>query len=204
MSYILATVANRTSSIDVEQILGRILRLPNTKKNESEVLNLSYVITSSNAFYATLDKVVVGLNAARFTSKDYRVDDCEDVVDERQTKQEANGQTELPLDNIQVGNNDKDTDELDGLNVELMKIQLETLENESAETGTEDSSVSSKAINDMLEHAKSQNELYRQEFQETEGNYVPVPPEVGDKIKHYKLNQLLQMKLAVWKYTIYD
>lgn len=189
-AYILATVANRTSSIDVEQILGRLLRLPNTKKNESEVLNLSYVITSSNAFYATLDKVVVGLNAAGFTSKDYRVDDCEDVVDERQTKQEANGQTELPLDNIQVGNNDKDTDELDGLNVELMKIQLETLENESAETGTEDSSVSSKAINDMLEHAKSQNELYRQEFQETEGNYVPVPPEVGDKIKHYKLNQL--------------
>lgn len=71
-----------------------------------------------------------------------------------------------------------------------MKIQLETLENESAETGTEDSSVSSKAINDMLEHAKSQNELYRQEFQETEEDYVPVPPEVGDKMKHYKLNQL--------------
>ena len=42
----------------------------------------------------------------------------------------------------------------------------------------------------MLEHAKSQNELYWQEFQETEENYVPVPPEVGDKMKHYKLNQL--------------
>lgn len=189
-AYILATVANRTSSIDVEQILGRILRLPNTKKNESEVLNLSYVITSSNAFYATLDKVVVGLNAAGFTSKDYRVDDCEDVVDERQTTQEVNSQTELLLDNIQVGNNDKDIDELDGLNVELMKMQLEKLENESAETGKEDSSVSSNAINDMLEHAKSQNELYWQEFQETEENYVPVPPEVGDKMKHYKLNQL--------------
>ena len=127
-AYILATVANRTSSIDVEQILGRILRLPNTRKNEREVLNLSYVITSSNAFYATLDKVVVGLNAAGFTSKDYRVDDCEAVVDEQQTTQEVNSQTELPLDNIQVSNDDKDTDELDRLNVELMKIQLETLE----------------------------------------------------------------------------
>ena len=189
-AYILATVANRTSSIDVEQILGRILRLPNTRKNEREVLNLSYVITSSNAFYATLDKVVAGLNAAGFTSKDYRVDDCEAVVDEQQTTQEVNSQTELPLDNIQVSNDDKDTDELDRLNVELMKIQLETLENESAETGTEDSSVSSNAINDMLEHAKSQNELYWQEFQETEEDYVPVPPEVGDKMKHYKLNQL--------------
>lgn len=88
---------------------------------------------------------------------------------------------------IQVSNDDKDTDELDRLNVELMKMQLER---ESTETGTEDSSVSSNAINDMLEHAKSQNELYWQEFQETEENYVPVPPEVGDKMKHYKLNQL--------------
>ena len=189
-AYILATVANRTSSIDVEQILGRILRLPNTKKNKGEVLNLSYVITSSNAFYATLDKVVAGLNAAGFTSKDYRVDDCEAIVDEQQTTQEANSQTELPLDNIQVSNDDKDTDELDRLNVELMKMQLEKLERESTETGTEDSSVSSNVINDMLEHAKSQNELYWQEFQETEENYVPVPPEVGDKMKHYKLNQL--------------
>ena len=81
-AYILATVANRTSSIDVEQILGRILRLPNTKKNESEVLNLSYVITSSNAFYATLDKVVVGLNAAGFTSKDYRVEEDGKLISE--------------------------------------------------------------------------------------------------------------------------
>lgn len=43
-AYILATIANRSLVIDVEQIIGRILRLPNTKK--SAVLNLSYVITS--------------------------------------------------------------------------------------------------------------------------------------------------------------
>lgn len=35
-AYILATVANRTSSIDVEQILGRILRLPNTKRMKAK------------------------------------------------------------------------------------------------------------------------------------------------------------------------
>lgn len=32
-AYVLATIANRTSSVDVEQILGRVLRLPYTKKN---------------------------------------------------------------------------------------------------------------------------------------------------------------------------
>jgi len=41
-AYVLATIANRTSTVDVEQILGRILRLPHTKKNQSNVLNISY------------------------------------------------------------------------------------------------------------------------------------------------------------------
>lgn len=72
-AYILATVANRSSIIDVEQILGRILRMPSAKANKSTVMNLSYVITSSANFFATCEKVVDGLNAAGFSSKDYRV-----------------------------------------------------------------------------------------------------------------------------------
>ena len=90
---------NRTSNIDVEQILGRILQTSNTRKNEREVLNLSYVITSSNAFYATLDKVVAGLNAAGFTSKDYRIDDYVEQDTEFSVEQAGNIQTELKLDN---------------------------------------------------------------------------------------------------------
>ena len=72
-AYILATIANRTSVVDVEQILGRVLRMPGAKANKEPVLNLSYVITSSAEFNATLDKVVAGLNAAGFSNKDYRV-----------------------------------------------------------------------------------------------------------------------------------
>ena len=45
------------------------------------------------------------------------------------------------------------------------------------------------AVTDMLDHAKTQNELYWQDFEETE-EYLPVPPEVGNKMKHYKVNQL--------------
>lgn len=71
-AYVLATVANRTSSVAVEQILGRILRLPYTKKNANDVLNLSYVITSSNDFNTTLKNVVKGLNNAGFSSRDCR------------------------------------------------------------------------------------------------------------------------------------
>ena len=76
-AYVLATVANRTSTVDVEQILGRVLRLPYTQKNSSEVLNLSYVITSSADFHQTLEKVVVGLNSAGFSRRDYRAQDVD-------------------------------------------------------------------------------------------------------------------------------
>ena len=185
-AYILATVANRTSSIDVEQILGRILRLPNTRKNEREVLNLSYVITSSNAFYATLDKAVAGLNAAGFTSKDYRIDDYVEPNTEFSVEQVGNIQTELKLDTDDTNNV---SDEIDSLNVDFVREQISPfVNNENMESQSQ--SEVSDAVTDMLDRAKTQNELYWKDFEETEEEYVPVPPEVGNKMKHYKINQL--------------
>lgn len=188
-AYILATVANRTSSIDVEQILGRILRLPNTRKNEREVLNLSYVITSSNAFYATLDKVVAGLNAAGFTSKDYRIDDYVEQDTEFPVEQAGNTQTELNLDNDVTDDISNVSDEIDSLNVDFVREQISPfVNNENMESQSQ--SEVNDAVTDMLDHAKTQNELYWKDFEETEEEYVPVPPEVGNKMKHYKVNQL--------------
>lgn len=188
-AYILATVANRTSSIDVEQILGRILRLPNTRKNEREVLNLSYVITSSNAFYATLDKVVAGLNAAGFTSKDYRIDDYVEQDTEFPVEQASNIQTELKLDNDVTDDTSNVSDEIDSLNVDFVREQISPfVNNENMESQSQ--SEVNNAVTDMLDHAKTQNELYWKDFGETEEEYVPVPPEVGNKMKHYKVNQL--------------
>ena len=187
-AYILATVANRTSSIDVEQILGRILRLPNTRKNEREVLNLSYVITSSNAFYATLDKVVAGLNAAGFTSKDYRIDDYVEQDTEFSVEQAGNIQTELKLDNDVTDDTSNVSDEIDSLNVDFVREQISPfVNNENMESQSQ--SEVNDVVTDMLDHAKTQNELYWQDFEETE-EYLPVPPEVGNKMKHYKVNQL--------------
>lgn len=188
-AYILATVANRTSSIDVEQILGRIIRLPNTRKNEREVLNLSYVITSSNAFYATLDKVVAGLNAAGFTSKDYRIDDYVEQDTEFPVEQANNTQTELNLDNDVTDDTSNVSDEIDSLNVDFVREQISPfVNNENMESQSQ--SEVNDAVTDMLDHAKTQNELYWKDFEETEEEYVPVPPEVGNKMKHYKVNQL--------------
>ncbi|WP_310625731.1 DEAD/DEAH box helicase family protein [Limnohabitans sp.] len=71
-AYVLATLANKSSVVDVTQILGRVLRMPYTAKHSAELLNLSYVFTASNQFQSTLGKVVAGLNKAGFSKRDYR------------------------------------------------------------------------------------------------------------------------------------
>ena len=101
-AYILASLANRTSSIDVEQILGRILRRPYTKNFKDSSLNLSYVFTASNDFRQTLDKVTVALNAAGFSENEYRAVKSFELefenVDEPATAETLPADTDTPVD----------------------------------------------------------------------------------------------------------
>lgn len=71
-AYILASLANRSSKIDIEQILGRVLRQPYAKKHKSTFLNLSYTFTCSIDFQDTLNSIIKSLNHAGFSSSDYR------------------------------------------------------------------------------------------------------------------------------------
>ncbi|MBR1774891.1 MAG: DEAD/DEAH box helicase family protein [Bacteroidales bacterium] len=83
-AYILASISNRSSQVEVEQILGRILRQPYTRKHKSSLLNMSYVFTSSDNFNATIQNVIKGLECAGFSSKDYRAkDDTENTVEQQ-------------------------------------------------------------------------------------------------------------------------
>lgn len=75
LAYILASLANKTSSVDVEQIVGRILRQPHAVKHGLPLLNTSYVLTCSQDFHSTLDKIVTGLNNAGFSGKECRAGD---------------------------------------------------------------------------------------------------------------------------------
>lgn len=74
-AYVLATLADRSSAIDVEQILGRILRQPYIRPHGHAPLNMSYVLTASAVFSQALDKIVAGLNRAGFSRNDYRTPD---------------------------------------------------------------------------------------------------------------------------------
>lgn len=71
-AYILASLADKSSSVDVEQILGRVLRQPYVQRHKSFQLNLSYVLTASAKFNETLQSIVQGLQASGFSEKDYR------------------------------------------------------------------------------------------------------------------------------------
>ena len=113
-AYVLATIANRSSAVDVEQILGRILRLPHATKNESGLLNISYVVTSSNDFHATVQRVIAGLNNAGFSDRDYRVGSAE----EDGLQPQSSG-AQLP-----IFNPDMDAADDISVNVEAVKSRL--------------------------------------------------------------------------------
>lgn len=72
-AYVLASLADKSSAVDVEQILGRVLRMPWTRRSpKNPMLNMSYVLTASNKFRDTLDNIVKGLNNAGFSENDCR------------------------------------------------------------------------------------------------------------------------------------
>ena len=81
-AYILASIANRSSSFDVEHIIGRVLRLPYTKSNKDyPLLNSSYVITSSSNFYATASSISDGLKKTGYSDNDYRIITPKEIIE---------------------------------------------------------------------------------------------------------------------------
>lgn len=79
-AYILASLADKSSAVDVEQILGRILRQPYVVKHQNALLNMSFVLTASAKFNQTLDKIVKGLQDAGFSKNDYFAQDAPEEV----------------------------------------------------------------------------------------------------------------------------
>lgn len=85
-AYILASIANKNSTADVEQLIGRVLRQPNAIKYKNQDLNMSYVLTCSNDFERTAKSVIAGLNGAGFSKDDYRQNDFRELYEPREDK----------------------------------------------------------------------------------------------------------------------
>lgn len=119
-AYILASLANKTSKVEIEQIVGRILRQPYAKRHTAPLLNTSYVLTCSNDFHSTLESIVADLNKAGFSRKDFRVGELQSEQQPETPSQIISEQTELPVEVLQP---EKDT--FDDIVPQEIKTMLE-------------------------------------------------------------------------------
>lgn len=60
-AYVLCSVAALTSATAVEQILGRVLRMPKARRKSRDVLNRAYAFVTSDNFQETAEKLKDGL-----------------------------------------------------------------------------------------------------------------------------------------------
>lgn len=60
-AYVLISVANVGAGVPVEQIIGRVIRMPNAKRKADDALNRSYVFASAPNFNAAAQKIIKGL-----------------------------------------------------------------------------------------------------------------------------------------------
>ena len=194
-AYILASLANKTSQVDVEQILGRVLRQPHAKKQPNTLLNMSYVLTSSNDFGVTLKQIVAGLNSAGFSKRDFRTADqvAFDFTGANQSSKPA----------------PTSSDSVEGMDVEeFLEFDEEQV---AADLDAREESASSPepspdlTVASMIEQAAQQGADYEQEAEEAaqmgEG-FVPsdledavdtsfVNPEFADEIETLRLPQFV-------------
>ena len=172
-AYVLASLANKTSRVDVEQILGRILRLPYTKENRQGALNMSYVMTSSNDFNQTVQEIIKGLNNAGFTDKDCRVaDSVTREVPEEPLEQLNISRTVEPVSAA------KDEPEIIEIDVAAIAEELKQRQRRPAPTTTT-----------MLEEALKAGEEYANTMQQySKDPYMAeLPTEVREKVNTYRV-----------------
>jgi len=70
-AYVLISVANLGAKIAVEQIIGRVIRMPNARKKTDEALNRSYVFASATNFNEAAARVIGGLEDNGYSRSDF-------------------------------------------------------------------------------------------------------------------------------------
>ncbi len=210
-AYILASLADRSSSVDVEQILGRVLRLPNVRKNENAMLNMSYVFTASAKFSETLDSIVKGLNRAGFSSKDYRqVEITEQEITEN--KVVANNGEEVQPSHADAANNFEDFDVtkifwkpvpvLDHLSDSAKAIynpgSTEVDVSKVASTTPAASAEENSVIAEIAKQAIAENQKLEKQVEANAKSPLP-PSEVSKQVKTYDVKEIFKETVASLK-----
>ena len=173
-AYILASLADKSSAVDVEQILGRVLRQPYVMKHSAALLNVSYVLTASVKFNDTLQNIVKGLQASGFSEKDYRQ---KDNMPEEEKKQVV----EKPLESFLFPEqNEENSNTGDEIIPERISFNPETI-------SSPDSKIESiEEIENMAETQNREMEevIEKQSQQPVDENIFQ---EMGEKVKRYRI-----------------
>ncbi len=173
-AYILASLANRTSTVDVEQILGRILRQPYAMQHASPLLNTSYVLTNSVDFHSTLEKIVAGLNKAGFSRKDYRIGE---VIETPQAPvQPETVQTEIPMKPTPA----EDT--------------FEDINTQEVRTALENGDAAGSSVAQMVQEATQQAESYSEAVSTPDDGFMG--GELGDMLKQNAMQPYLAEEVS--------
>lgn len=177
-AYILASLADKSSSVDVEQIVGRVLRLPYAVRNHNDILNLSYVLTASAKFQETLANVVKGLNNAGFSDRDYRaIDAAEPVV---QPQPAIVNPTSLFPETEPQPENTKD-DEIDTTQISFKADEPVDVPDQGSRAALPEEPTTSNTVADILDNAKKQADDMNQQLENIDD--FMVSPELAPAVK---------------------
>lgn len=173
-AYILASVANKSSKVSVEQIVGRILRQPYAHRSRARSLNISYVLTSSGDFNETIDQVIAGLNGAGFSKRDVRAGGVEPPAPQTKPQQGT-------IDELQKDRNDESPD--DDFQLDLSPAGHESAEPGSGKVGEND--VPSTPLDDVIRDAEEQEAEFEQQVKEEAGQASGSGTGLGDGMNEF-------------------
>lgn len=174
-AYILASLADKSSAVDVEQILGRVLRQPYVMKHNFPLLNVSYVLSSTATakFMETLQNVVKGLNKAGFSDKDYKLADPA-ILEEAKKQDPLQQLTVFPTTETQTEDITSDID--------TTRIFA------PSETDLPNTTVS-----EIEKTAIEQNEAFEKTVSEMEASHTTtLPNEIQQLVKTYNIKDIFR------------
>lgn len=96
-AYVLISVANLGSKIAVEQIIGRIIRMPYAKRKEIEDFNRSYVFASARNFNEAADQIISGLESNGYSKADIINAEKKDTTYELEAKKAVTDVLKVPM-----------------------------------------------------------------------------------------------------------
>jgi len=123
-AYVLISVANLGAKIAVEQIIGRVIRMPNAKRKTDEALNRSYVFASAPNFNDAANKIIKGLEDNGYSKADFvGATDAENYTNSLEAKKAIKKDLKVPM--MSLGKDKLSFEDLVGEDFELAKQSVD-------------------------------------------------------------------------------